>query len=257
MTLLSMSFRQCPSKLHHRFCLDPTGFRLQFVRSLASHPRNRKFAVVSKSHFPHFHTKALHKMEAIKQTVAQNLGVSGAHELVPEHQQFSLEQTPDLSGKVAVITGGSEGIGYGCSHTLLSHNIAKVFIISLSKDVVDGTVKAIEEEMGEEAAKKVEWLQCDLADWNHVLKTADTIAKGTDRVDIIINNAARGIMTYQVTDLGVDRHVDFPYLSCSSMADSFEDGSEPCRARTSDVSTVTYPERHSIERQHCAHRQLG
>ena len=46
-------------------------------------------------------------MEAIKQTVAQNMGVSGAHTLVPEHQQFSLDETPDLSDKVAVITGDS------------------------------------------------------------------------------------------------------------------------------------------------------
>ena len=46
-------------------------------------------------------------MEAIKQTVAQNMGVSGAHTLVPEHQQFKLEDTPDLTDKVAVITGNS------------------------------------------------------------------------------------------------------------------------------------------------------
>ena len=46
-------------------------------------------------------------MEAVKQTVAQNMGVPGAHEAVPEHQQFSLEETPDLAGKVAVITGTS------------------------------------------------------------------------------------------------------------------------------------------------------
>lgn len=44
-------------------------------------------------------------MEAIKQTVAQNFGVGGSHELVDESQQFKLEETPDLSGKVAVITG--------------------------------------------------------------------------------------------------------------------------------------------------------
>lgn len=44
-------------------------------------------------------------MDAIKKTVAENMGVSGAHGLAPEGEQFSLEQTPDLSEKVAVITG--------------------------------------------------------------------------------------------------------------------------------------------------------
>lgn len=146
-------------------------------------------------------------MEAVKQTIAQNMGVGGAHTLVPESQQFDLDQTPDLRGKVAVVTGGSEGIGYGATHTMLKHGIEKIFILSVSKDVVDGAVNAIREEMGEEAAKKVTWLECDISDWKKTKQTADIIAKSTDRIDILINNAARGIMTYQVTDYGVDRHV--------------------------------------------------
>lgn len=50
-------------------------------------------------------------METIKQTVAQNFG-GAAHSAVSESQQFTLEQVPSLTGKVAVITGGSQGIGY-------------------------------------------------------------------------------------------------------------------------------------------------
>lgn len=154
-------------------------------------------------------------MEAVKQTVAQNMGVGGAHTLVPEDQQFDLDETPNLKGKVAVITGGSEGIGYGCSHTLLAHGIEKLFILSVSEDVINNSLKAIEEEMGAETAKKVTWLQCDLADWKKTKETADKIAKSTDRIDILINNAARGIMTYQLTEYGVDRHVrDFHCSFC-------------------------------------------
>ena len=146
-------------------------------------------------------------MEAVKQTVAQNMGIPGAHTAVPEDQQFDLKDTPDLKGKVAVITGGSSGIGYACVHTLLSKGLDKVFIISVSKEVIDKSTKTIEKELGEDAAKKITWLQCDMADWKAVKETADKIAKSTDRIDILINNAARGIMTYQLTDYGVDRHV--------------------------------------------------
>ncbi|KAL8946966.1 MAG: hypothetical protein Q9222_006706 [Ikaeria aurantiellina] len=145
-------------------------------------------------------------METIKQTVAQNFG-GPAHQAVSESQQFALEQVPSLSGKVAVITGGSEGIGYGCSHTMLTHGIKKIFILSVSQDVVDGAVKAVTEEMGQEAAAKIVWLQCDLSDWKKVVECANKIASQTDRIDIMINNAARGIMTYQTTDYGVDRHM--------------------------------------------------
>ena len=145
-------------------------------------------------------------MEAIKKTVAENFG-GPAHQAVSEDQQFALEQVPSLKGKVAVVTGGSEGIGYGCTHTLLSKGVEKLFILSVSKDVIDGAKKAVGEEMGEEAAKKMVWLQCDISDWRHVKQIADKIASSTDRLDILINNAARGIMTYQLTDYGVDRHV--------------------------------------------------
>jgi hypothetical protein len=57
-------------------------------------------------------------IDTVKSTVSQNLGGS-AHGAQPG-SQFSLDDVPDLSGKVAVVTGGSEGIGYGCTHTLLS-----------------------------------------------------------------------------------------------------------------------------------------
>ncbi|KAL9602076.1 MAG: hypothetical protein Q9219_002072 [cf. Caloplaca sp. 3 TL-2023] len=154
---------------------------------------------------------AFSSQEAIKQTVAQNFG-GAAHQAVSESQQFALEQVPSLTGKVAVITGGSEGIGYACSHTMLTHDIKKVFILSVSKEVIDGAVNAVKEEMGQEAADKLVWLQCDLADWKLVKETADKIASQTDRIDIMINNAARGIMTYQTTDYGVDRHMALNHM---------------------------------------------
>lgn len=146
-------------------------------------------------------------MDAIKQTVAQNMGIGGAHEQVPEDQRFDLKDTPDLKGKVAVVTGGSEGIGFAAVYTMLKNNLEKVFILSVSKEVMDEGLKRISEDLGEETAKKVTWLECDLSDWKKVKQTADEIAKKTDRIDILLNNAARGIMTYQLTDYGVDRHV--------------------------------------------------
>lgn len=153
-------------------------------------------------------------MQAVKNTIAENLGntISGAHSLAPADQQFSLEEVPDLSGKVAVVTGGSEGIGYGCTHTLLSKNISKLFIISLSQDIVSEATGAIAKELGEDKAARVEWLKCDLSDWEQTGKAAFEIAKKTDRIDILINNAARGIMTYQLATNGVDLHMALNHM---------------------------------------------
>lgn len=151
-------------------------------------------------------------METIKNTVAENFG-GPSHKLAPEGHQFTLDQVPSLNGKVAVVTGGSEGIGFGCTHTLLAHGIDKVFIVSVSSNVVDGAIDAIREEMGEDVAKKITWLQCDLSDFKKAEETAEKIISSTDHLDILINNAARGIMSYEVSGYGVDRHVRFDPLS--------------------------------------------
>jgi NAD(P)-dependent dehydrogenase (short-subunit alcohol dehydrogenase family) len=146
-------------------------------------------------------------MEAIKSTIAENFG-GPAHSLAKPEHQFSLEETPDQSGKVAVVTGGSEGIGYGASFTLLQKNLAKLFLVSVSKETADGAINDVKEKLGEETSKKITWLQCDLADWKAVSETSKKIRDQTDRLDILILNAGRGIMTYQLTeDTGVDRHM--------------------------------------------------
>ncbi|PVI08664.1 retinol dehydrogenase 12 [Periconia macrospinosa] len=149
-------------------------------------------------------------MQSINNTIAENLGkiVPNAHSLAPEDSQFSLEAVPDLSGKVALVTGGSEGIGYGCTHTLLTHNISKLFVLSVTEqELIDDAINAIKKELGEEIANKVHWIHCDLSDWEATAKTAFDISSKTDRLDILINNAGRGIMTAQLAKNGVDLHM--------------------------------------------------
>lgn len=80
------------------------------------------------------------------------------------------------------------GIGYACSYHLLKNNIQKVFILSVSKEVVDGARDAIAKDLGEEAADRTRWVQCDLADWNKVAEVSKQIRQETDRLDILINN---------------------------------------------------------------------
>lgn len=100
-----------------------------------------------------------------------------------------------------------QGIGYGVSHTLLTKNISKIFILSQSQEVVDEAKAAVQEELGEEKASRTTWIMCDLGDWNTIAAAAKQITDATDRLDILVNNAGRGIMTYELNDLGVDRHM--------------------------------------------------
>jgi NAD(P)-dependent dehydrogenase (short-subunit alcohol dehydrogenase family) len=143
-------------------------------------------------------------MEYIRQTLAQNF--TGGNTTTTDGH-FTHDDVPDQSGKVAVITGGSEGIGYGITYTLLAKNISKLYILSVSKEVVDGATDAIAADLGKETAEKVKWLHCDMSDWKRVTEVAAEISKSTDRLDILVNNAGRGIMTAQLDSHGVDRHM--------------------------------------------------
>jgi NAD(P)-dependent dehydrogenase (short-subunit alcohol dehydrogenase family) len=80
-------------------------------------------------------------------------------------------------------------------------------MLSTSEEVVKEAKGAIAKELGQEAADKTIWYQCDMSDWKRVKDVAEEIKKDTDRLDILINNAGRGIMSFQLTDYGVDRHM--------------------------------------------------
>lgn len=147
-------------------------------------------------------------IDAAKTTVSENLGLGGlAQKIAPGHTQFTLEDVPDQSGKVAVITGASEGIGFGVTHTLLSRNISKVFMLSLSEDKANEAKAAVARELGEDKASRTTWIQADMGDWKKLKAVADQIKESTDRVDILVENAGRGIMTAQLTESGIDRHM--------------------------------------------------
>lgn len=158
-------------------------------------------------------------MQALKHTIAENLGVAPTlsgdpHELVDPQHRFSLEQVGDLSGKVAVVTGGSEGIGFGCTHTLLKANIDKIFLISMSEEIISQAKNAFahDEELPQDAASRIIWKQCDLTDWKHVQQVAREITSETERLDILIANAAKGIMSYAQDRHGLDSHMSINHL---------------------------------------------
>jgi NAD(P)-dependent dehydrogenase (short-subunit alcohol dehydrogenase family) len=146
-------------------------------------------------------------MDAIKSTIAENFG-GAAHSVADQSDQFDIKKdVPDLSGKVALITGGSEGIGYATAYTLLKANVAKIFIVSISEDVKDEAVESVRTQLSSEHADRITWFQCDMSDLTAVADVAKQVRSQTDRLDIYCQNAARGIMTYQTTSYGIDRHM--------------------------------------------------
>src|SRR6266540_1587651 len=72
-------------------------------------------------------------------------------------KHFTLEDIPDLTGRVAIVTGGNTGIGYAIAKELSRKN-AYVFVASRNKKRGEDAVEKIKKETGN---NQVEYLYLD------------------------------------------------------------------------------------------------
>lgn len=90
-----------------------------------------------------------------------------------------------LQNKVAIITGGSRGIGFETARTFLREGAAVILCGSREETAQ----KAVSELRGEFPHSKVEGIWPDLTDYQEVKDAFDRIAKDYGRIDILVNNA--------------------------------------------------------------------
>ena len=89
----------------------------------------------------------------------------------------------DLSGKVALITGGSRGLGYEIAKGFAAQG-ADVIVTSRKLDACERVAKEIEG-MGRRALAYA----CHMGHWDEIQGLADTAYAAFGRVDILVNNA--------------------------------------------------------------------
>jgi len=92
-----------------------------------------------------------------------------------------------VKGKVAVVTGGSKGIGEMISAGFLAGG-AKVYISSRSVDVCNATAQRLSNDFGGECIS----LPMDLSSVKGCQALADVVAERESRLDILVNNAGTG-----------------------------------------------------------------
>ena len=95
-----------------------------------------------------------------------------------------------LKGKVAVVTGGTRGIGLAVVKSYLN-NGAKVVLFGSKKESVQ---KALAELKAENRKYEVEGMYPNLTNYTEVEKAINDIAKKYGKIDILVNNAGISAM---------------------------------------------------------------
>ncbi|GAB4158378.1 MAG: glucose 1-dehydrogenase [Planctomycetaceae bacterium] len=117
---------------------------------------------------------------------------------------------PDLQGRVAVITGGADGIGRATALLLASHGAT----------VMVGDVKNLPETDQIFAERGIEQSFCDVREESSLQKLIDDVTAAHGRIDILINNAGVG-MVKQIEDVSeddwrktIDTNLKGPFFGC-------------------------------------------
>lgn len=90
-----------------------------------------------------------------------------------------------LKGKVAVVTGGSLGIGRAVAEAFAAEGV-RVAIVARSKDALEKAAR----EIGEKTGVEVIAAPADVANTAQVQATIEKIAQHFGRIDILVNGAA-------------------------------------------------------------------
>ncbi|KAI6157118.1 NAD(P)-binding protein [Pisolithus tinctorius] len=107
---------------------------------------------------------------------------------------------PDLTGKVALVTGGNAGIGYATAEHLARRG-AKVYMAARNKEKAEAAIAKLKEV----GLEQVVWLELDLSDPRNAKTAAKEFMSKESRLDILIHNAAVLFEPYEILADGVQR----------------------------------------------------
>ncbi|KAM9476930.1 15-hydroxyprostaglandin dehydrogenase [NAD(+)] [Clarias gariepinus] len=90
-----------------------------------------------------------------------------------------------LRGRVALVTGGVQGIGRAAAESLLE-NHAKVALVDLNQAVGEECKKELDEQYGQDNCI---FIQCDVTDGGRLKEAFKSTVERFGKLDIVINNA--------------------------------------------------------------------
>ncbi|KZV96236.1 NAD(P)-binding protein [Exidia glandulosa HHB12029] len=108
-------------------------------------------------------------------------------QLFPPAPTWKVDDIPDQTGRVHVVTGGCAGIGYETVKALLNKN-AKVYMAARSRAKSEDAIAKLKTETGHEAL----FLELDLASLSSVKRSAEELLQKEKEIHVLYDNA--GVM---------------------------------------------------------------
>lgn len=131
------------------------------------------------------------------------------------HQLSEMKNYFDLSGRVALVTGCSTGLGVQMAKALASQG-ASIVALARRKNLIDEVAKELSETYGVKAIG----VQCDITDTAQVAAAVDAVLSEFGRIDILINNAGTGAVApaEDITDEQFKHEMDIDLFGSFKMA---------------------------------------
>ncbi|KAJ2930912.1 hypothetical protein H1R20_g6176, partial [Candolleomyces eurysporus] len=111
-------------------------------------------------------------------------------ESFPPKPHFKVEDIPDLTGKVAIVTGGNAGIGKATVKALLSRN-ARVYLAARNKSKAEAAIASLKQDTRCKD-ENIVLLELDLADLDSIERAAKEFRSKEGELHMLFNNA--GVM---------------------------------------------------------------
>jgi NAD(P)-dependent dehydrogenase (short-subunit alcohol dehydrogenase family) len=127
--------------------------------------------------------------------------------------------TTALDGQVAVVSGGTDGIGRATATTLAGYGATTVLIGS-TPERGRNAANGIAAETGND---DVDYVQADLSRMAEVGRLADELRSAYDRLDVLVHTAGIVPSERETTDEGIERSVAINYLSRFLLTTSLEE----------------------------------
>lgn len=126
----------------------------------------------------------------------------------PRQRSQPAARVPDLSGRVAIVTGGNSGLGYEVTRVLASRG-AHVILACRDTERAASAIRLIRRDVPE---AKLDVGQLDLAELSSIRTFAQQVGADLDRLDLLINNAGVMGVDLGVTKDGTETHLGVNHI---------------------------------------------